>query len=139
MLRALLGQKHLGLQRRGFRQVALAKSSSGIAFVENSRDSSVNRVRAARQSLRDILEKGKITSRHSPRPLAADKFHAPVFPNFFYAPDENHSNLPRAANMRPSAGLYIDTLNLHRAQDPFPLRFPRTPSEARSPAVPYRT
>ena len=51
MLRALLGQKHLGLQRRGFRQVALAESIGGVAFVENSRDSRVNRVGAAGQAL----------------------------------------------------------------------------------------
>ena len=60
MLRAFLSRKHLGLQRRRFRQVALAKSSGGVAFVENSRDSRVNRVGAAGQALRNVLEEGKI-------------------------------------------------------------------------------
>src|SRR4029077_12690934 len=69
------------------------------------------------------LEKSKIGPCPSPRPLATDEFHAPVFSDLFQSPKENQSNLSRAANVGSPTGLNIDALNLHSAQDPLALRF----------------
>src|SRR6202158_6064185 len=65
----------------------------------------------------------KVAPGEALRPAAADKFDAPILPDFRAAADEQHTDLAGALDVRAAAGVQIGGFDLNGAEDAVPLDF----------------